>query len=503
MTEMPATTRAQHFGSLAKKRGVYPFFDGFFVNRLIKRGPTGAGFELGVGREQFLPASGAFVKAFFVVLREGAGEGFFGSGVAQNVEGLRRQLAFPLRLGFDDFIFRGSFGRRRGFERRRVLAPQSDAENSGKSQRDQSARIELIHWDKSSLDTKHCVIKTSGAPFVPDILFFLRARGKGFALLAAPMSETVQPIPPTSLTDQNSPHPVLLLVNGNSRLGREHFGEAVSLLRENGVEVKEAVLSRDKAESQRLLQREIAEKARLVIIGGGDGTLSTCAEFLVGTDVAMGVLPMGTGNTFVRSLGLPVDLKSAIEVAVNGRIEAIDVGRCNGQVFLNSVSIGLSAEIAGALTGDIKKKLGLFAWPIIGGRVAATHRAVRLRLTSDKGVETFRTHQLMIANGRYVAGPIRASENASLQDHELTVFALGGASKLELVKAAWKWMRDSHVEAEEVPFFETKSLKVESLGRRLKANVDGDLSEVTPLELSVWSRALKVVVPSDFVADAV
>ena len=321
--------------------------------------------------------------------------------------------------------------------------------------------------------------------------------------MSAPMSETELPVPLIPPTDQNSPQPVLLLVNGNSRLGRQHFGEAISLLRDNGVEVKEAVLSRDKSETRRLLEREIAARARVVVVGGGDGTLSNCAEFLAGTDVAMGVLPLGTGNTFVRSLGLPVDLKSAIEVAINGRIEAIDVGRCNGQVFLNSVSIGLSAEIAGALTGDIKKKLGLLAWPLIGGRVAVGHRAVRLRLTSDKGVETFRTHQLMVANGRYVAGPIRASEDASLQDHELTVFALGGASKLELVSAAWKWMRDSHIESAEVPFFETKSLRVESLGRRLKANVDGDLSEVTPLELSVWSRALKVVVPLDFVADAV
>ena len=317
------------------------------------------------------------------------------------------------------------------------------------------------------------------------------------------MAESVLPEKPTLPTDQNLPHPILLLINGNSRTGRQQFGEAISLLRENGIEVKEAVLARDKAETERLLKREVAEKANLVIVGGGDGTLSTCAEFLAGSSVAMGVLPLGTGNTFARSIGLPVELKGAIETISNGRVESIDVGKCNDQVFLNSVSIGLSAEIAGALTTDIKKKMGLFAWPIIGGRVALSHRAVRLRLTSDKGVETFRTHQLMIANGRYVAGPIRASEHASLQDHELTVFALGGSSKLELVSAAWKWMRDSHVEAEEVPFFETKELKVESMGRRLKANVDGEINETTPLRLSVWSRALRVVVPKDFVADAV
>jgi len=317
------------------------------------------------------------------------------------------------------------------------------------------------------------------------------------------MSEIISPTSPVQPSDGQAPTSVLLLVNGNSRTGRDSFGEVISLLREAKIEVKESVLSRSQDETKQLLEREVKEESPLVIIGGGDGTLSSCAGLLAGTSTAMGVLPLGTGNTFVRSLGLPIDLKSAIEAIKNGRVEAVDVGKCNGEVFLNSVSIGLSAEIVGALTGEIKKKLGLLAWPIIGGRVALGHRAVRLRMTSDKGTETFRTHQLMVSNGRYVAGPIRASNEASLEDHQLTVFALGGVSKWELARAAWKWMRDSHVEAGEVPFFETKSLRVESLGRRLKASVDGDLSETTPLDISIWPRALRVVVPHDFVADAV
>jgi diacylglycerol kinase family enzyme len=114
-----------------------------------------------------------------------------------------------------------------------------------------------------------------------------------------------------------------------------------------------------------------------------------------------------------------------------------------------------------------------------------------------------RTHQLVIANGRYVAGPIKASEEASLQDHELTVFALGRGSKRELFKAAWHWLRHTHQAANEVPFFETKHLRVESLGRRVKANVDGEINERTPLELSVIPRGLKVVVPHNYVADEV
>lgn len=317
------------------------------------------------------------------------------------------------------------------------------------------------------------------------------------------MSTTIQPTAPAIAQDDHLPHPILLIVNGKSRTGRQVFGEAIAALREAGIEVKEAILARDKAETEQLLKREIKQGARMVVIGGGDGTLSTCAGFLVGSNVAMAVLPLGTGNTFARSIGIPIDLKGAVETIAHSRIEAIDIGKCNGHYFLNSVSLGLSAEIAGALTSEAKKRLGLLAWPIIGSKVVSRHRSLKVRVLSKERSFTVRTHQLMIANGRYVAGPIKASEEASLQDHELTVFALGGRSKRELVMAAWHWLRHSHREAREVPFFETKHLRVESLGRRVRANIDGELIGRTPLELSVIPRGLRVVVPEHFVADEV
>lgn len=317
------------------------------------------------------------------------------------------------------------------------------------------------------------------------------------------MSVKVQPQAGVESNDQHLPHPILLLVNGNSRTGRQMFGEAIAALRDAGIEVKEAHLARDKHETETLLRREVNEGARMVVVGGGDGTLSNCAQYLYDTDVAMGVLPLGTGNTFARSLGIPVELKGAVETISQGYIERVDVGLCNGQVFLNSVSLGLSAEIANALTSDIKRKLGLLSWPYIGGRVALSHRAIRVRVRAGENTQILRTHQLMIANGRYVAGPIKASEDSSLQDNELTVFALGGASKTELVRATWQWLTHQHVRSHEVPFFETQKLRVESLGRRIKANVDGEVNEHTPLDIEVRPGALGVIVPQGYEADKV
>lgn len=317
------------------------------------------------------------------------------------------------------------------------------------------------------------------------------------------MSISVQPGPPDEPAVEHLPQPALFIVNGHSRQGREQFGPALSALREAGLHIKEAILARDKAETQRLLQREIAEGANMVIAGGGDGTLSLCAHFLAGTPVALAALPLGTGNTFARSIGVPVNMEGAVATIAAGHIEAIDVGKCNGEIFLNSVSLGFSASLAGALTSEVKKKWGLLAWPITGLKMASRHRPLRLRVTSQKESFVARTHQLMIANGRYVAGHIKASEDASLQDDELTVFSLGGASRGEFIKSALNWALRHDFEGPGTHFFETQKVKIESLGRAAKANVDGELDQTTPLEIEVWSRALRVVVPRGFVADEV
>lgn len=317
------------------------------------------------------------------------------------------------------------------------------------------------------------------------------------------MSLSVTPGPPAEPTVEHLPNPVLFIVNGHSRQGREQFGPALAALREAGLHIKEAVLARDKAETEKLLRREIAEGAKMVIAGGGDGTLSLCADFLAGTPVALAPLPLGTGNTFARSIGLPLDLEGAVETIAAGHIESIDVGRCNGEIFLNSVSLGFSASLAGALTGDVKKRLGLLAWPVTGLKMASRHRPLRLHIESKEENFVARTHQLMIANGRYVAGSIKASEDASLQDNELTVFALGGASRGEFIKSALNWILRHDFEGPGTHFFETQKVTVHSLGRPAQANVDGELTQKTPLEIEVWSRALRVVVPEGFVADKV
>jgi YegS/Rv2252/BmrU family lipid kinase len=311
---------------------------------------------------------------------------------------------------------------------------------------------------------------------------------------------TPEAIKATVIPAADLPRPITLIVNAHSRRGRAEFQTAVKALKAAGMPLLEAHALKNKADMVRLLKREVSNNAGMVIVGGGDGTLSEAASYLVNTSVAMGVLPMGTGNTLARSLGIPLDLYGAAEALVSGHVQEMDVGSANGQIFLNSVTLGFSSEIAHALDKRVKRRLGLLAWPYIGIRVFVKHRPLLLKVVSADTSYHVRTHQLVVANGRYIAGPVTAAPDASLQDHRLDVFVLGGAGKGSLVRTALNLLRGRHVDDHGARYFTTQEVHIESMRAPIPADVDGEICNGTPLDIKMLPRALKLVVPKGYEA---
>ena len=86
----------------------------------------------------------------------------------------------------------------------------------------------------------------------------------------------------------------------------------------------------------------LAERGdELLIVGGGDGTISAAASALVGTETRLGILPLGTLNHFARDLGIPTDLDEAAKLIAAGAERRVDVAEMNGRIFINNSAIGL------------------------------------------------------------------------------------------------------------------------------------------------------------------
>ncbi len=131
-------------------------------------------------------------------------------------------------------------------------------------------------------------------------------------------------------------------------------------------------------------RQAVAAGVDLVMACGGDGTVTACAEGVAGTEVALGVIPNGTGNLLARNLGLPLDLRRAVDVALTGQVKRIDAGSANGRMFVVMAGLGLDARMLNDTSEPLKRRLGWAAYAISVLRHLGD-KPVLVRLAVDGG----------------------------------------------------------------------------------------------------------------------
>ena len=149
----------------------------------------------------------------------------------------------------------------------------------------------------------------------------------------------------------------------------------------------------------------VKDGADLVVACGGDGTVTACAAGLAGSRTPMAVVPAGTGNLLARNLGLPLDVRGALEVALAGVNRELDVGVANGRPFLVMAGLGLDAQMLGSTSEPLKKRLGWVAYVVAGLR-HLRDRPMRVTLRADGGPPERRRASAVIAGnvGRLQGG---------------------------------------------------------------------------------------------------
>ncbi len=203
------------------------------------------------------------------------------------------------------------------------------------------------------------------------------------------------------------PGSAALVVNTGSRFGDDGFQLICRELIARGIDLAAAYPVRKARHMVKVVEHEIAAGRRLIILGGGDGTVTMVSHCFIGKDAVMGLLPLGTGNSFAQGLGLPLDFGAAADTLVQGKVAAIDLGIVNGHAFANFTTLGLSTVVARTTRPLLKRILGPISYVLTGLLLARRYRPFDCRIVADDGPYRFRTHQLVIANGRvFGATPI-------------------------------------------------------------------------------------------------
>src|SRR5919112_3917808 len=172
-----------------------------------------------------------------------------------------------------------------------------------------------------------------------------------------------------------------LVVNTRSRTGERAFFRAIDLLQELGVSLGVTYAIRDPARLTETVREVVDDGHRFLILGGGDGSVSSVVDFLADRDVVLGLLPLGTANDFARTLEMPEDVESACQAIAGGKIVDVDLGLAGDTYYVNVASVGLSVGATRALSPWLKKSTGPLAYPLAAMRAFLRHEPFFARLT--------------------------------------------------------------------------------------------------------------------------
>jgi YegS/Rv2252/BmrU family lipid kinase len=287
---------------------------------------------------------------------------------------------------------------------------------------------------------------------------------------------------------------ILLLHNAKARQGEDALAPVCSRLEAAGFSITVEPFD-NLPEIARDISR-LHRTADIIVVCGGDGSISSAAPAVIESGLPLGIIPAGTANDLARTLSIPLDFAAAADVIAAGHQRPVDVGMVNGYAFFNVASIGLSSELAQKLDPAIKKRFGRLGYAVAALRILAGARRFRAQII-EKGIAAkVRTYQIAIGNGRLYGGGNVVEETAAIDDGRLDLYSLEMASlwKLALMvrafrtgtQGAWNEVRTARCVEFEI-----------STRRPMPVNTDGEIVTSTPAHFRVMPAAIAVFAPQE------
>ncbi len=251
--------------------------------------------------------------------------------------------------------------------------------------------------------------------------------------------------------------------------------------------------------AERTRQRVVGGELDAVVVGGGDGSIRTVASVLAGSDVPLGIIPLGTLNHFARDLRIPVFADRAVAVIASGEQRYVDVGEINGKIFINNSSIGIYPYLV-LERERRRRRRRLSKWTAI---VLALPRVLRhlplfrLKIRIQGLVEPCRSPCVLIGNNEYRLTVPAFGRRDRLDRGELCVYIAKVQSRTSMFSLACRCILGLLDQQRDLRIFKGDTADISSRRSRLLVAFDGEVETMrSPLHCRTWPGALRVFAPA-------
>lgn len=243
----------------------------------------------------------------------------------------------------------------------------------------------------------------------------------------------------------------------------------------------------------------------LVVAAGGDGTVATVAGALAGSNVPLGIVPVGTANVLVQVLALPSELELAIDLLADDlRIVALDAMRLGDQLGLLHISVGLTSLMQRDTSREAKRRFGRLAYFYVAARWALGMQPQRFMLVIDGVRHRVSASQVLVANGGEMGQPpFSWGTEIVPDDGVIDVCIITARTLRDYLKVGWATLTGKQHSSQQMRYFKARqsvAINLKSKRQRMPVQLDGELAGTTPIQIIVEPRTVRCVVGSGFVA---
>lgn len=244
------------------------------------------------------------------------------------------------------------------------------------------------------------------------------------------------------------------------------------------------------------MKEAVKGQCETLVAGGGDGTINTAASALVGSDIPLGVIPLGTLNHFAKDLGIPVDLEGAAKVVLEGALCRVDVGEVNGRVFLNNSSLGAYPAIVRLRDRYRASGWGKWLAALWAGLVVLRRNPfMGVRIEAEGETIVRRTPLVFVGNNEYRMTGLQAGSRESLTTGRLAVYVLHAERRPGLLRLAGQILLKG-AEVKELDLLSVETATVETRRPLVQVALDGEVVSLkSPMSYRIKPLALGVFVP--------
>ena len=231
-----------------------------------------------------------------------------------------------------------------------------------------------------------------------------------------------------------------------------------------------------------------------VIVGvGGDGTLHEIVNGMMGGKAALGVIPMGSGNDFIKMLNLPIDTAAALQVIKKNLRKKIDIGKIGDRYFPNGVGIGFDAWVVRE-SMKVKKLRGFLIYLYSVIKTIFLYNNSKVIVSIDGKEEERDIFLIAVGNGRAMGGGFFLTPQAEIDDGLLDICFIQNLKKWEVLLHLPKAINGKHIHLKQIQMMKCDKIKIVS-ENGIAVHADGELlgMDLKGLEISVLPAALEVV----------